>query len=108
MIRQSSFHSGRDAKSLVDATEIIVREPQGNRSRMILYLLGKRISKSGESPDAHSHRKVLPLYETSTHMLGIGIAAHNLHVAANALRRGVSRFIVIRRTVNLLQLRVIT
>jgi hypothetical protein len=75
---------------------------------MILQLFRERIGQASESADAHSHRKVLPLYETGAHMLWVGVATHDLHVATDAGCRGVALLVIAACAVDFLQLSIIT
>jgi hypothetical protein len=80
---------------------------KSNRVAVIVGLLGKSVRQSRESAHVHPHRKVLALYVTGAHMLGIGIAAHNFHIAANAGCWRIARLVLNYGTVDFLEHRVI-
>jgi hypothetical protein len=54
---------------------------------MIVHFFAESIGQASEAPNLHSHGEVLAFYVRRAHMLGIGIAAHNLHFAADTGRR---------------------
>jgi len=84
VIAQSSGHCRSDPQRLVNPGEIIVDEVQRHGEGVILDFLGKRIGEPRKPPHPHPHREVLPFHEGRAYMLGIGIAAHNFRVAADA------------------------
>jgi hypothetical protein len=83
VIAQTSSHAWRDPQSLVDSSEIVVYGVDRNQSRVILTFFTESIRQSGKAPHPHSHAQVVPLHVGCTHMIWVGIAAYNLHVAAN-------------------------
>ena len=75
---------------------------QRNRVPMIGKFLAESICQARKASHVHPHREILPLHETGTDVLRIGIAAHDFHVAADALRWRISRFTVIHCAVDFL------
>jgi hypothetical protein len=58
----------------MNATEIVVREVQGNGGFQMRQLLAERIREPRKSPHRHSHCEVLSLDKRSADLSGIGIA----------------------------------
>jgi hypothetical protein len=62
----------------MNATEIVIREMQGDGGFQVRSLLAERIRQSGESSASHAKGEVLPLHEASGDVLGVGIAGSDL------------------------------
>lgn len=90
------------------ATEIVVKEIQGNLMGMILKFLTESVGEASVAAHPHPHREVAAFHETCADVLGIGLATENASATANAGCRTVTRFgTVVRRAVDLNQHRVI-
>src|SRR5262249_28825206 len=107
MIANSSFHCGRYAQRRMHSAEVVVYKPNRYCGGMVLNLLSESICQPSESPNAHPYRKILPINKARADVLWIWIAAHNFHIAADALGRRIPRLILIHSAINLLQLCVV-
>jgi len=97
VISDSRFHRGRAAERLVDAAEIVEREPHCDGGPVVLPLLTESVRQPGEATNAHARAQIGPLDNRSADALRVGLAhdwdyLHGLHfggtVAAFAVRRG--------------------
>lgn len=84
MVTQARGHARSDPQRLVDSGEVIVYGVDRNHRLVILNFLRECVGQSGEAPHAHSHTQVVALHEGRAHALRVRIAAHYLHVTANA------------------------
>jgi hypothetical protein len=74
----------------VDAAEVVVREVQPERCRVVLQLLGEGIGQAGEAADAHPHGQVGALDVAGRDVLGIGATLDERLRRASADSRGVA------------------
>jgi galactose-1-phosphate uridylyltransferase len=72
VIRQTRFHRGRDTKSAVYATEVLVREMNRKRQFQVVQLFRERISQARKAAKLHPHGQVLALDKTG--QVGIRVA----------------------------------
>jgi hypothetical protein len=108
MITQATSHRRSDPQGLMDSGEVVVYGVDRNHSRVILNFLAERIGQSRKAPHAHSHAQVVPFYVGRAYVLGVGVAANGLHLAADAdCWRIAARLFIGWCAVNLLQLRVV-
>src|SRR5260370_39895161 len=90
MVSDSRFHRRCNTQCLVNASEIVVNEMQGQRVPHILDLLGMGVCEPREAPHLHPEREVIPLYVASGNLAGVRIA-RNLYLATpDTLRRAVT------------------
>ena len=61
MIGDPSSHCGRHSQRLVDAAEVVKREPARDRGPVVLPLLAKGIRKPGGPPVAHARAQIVAL-----------------------------------------------
>jgi hypothetical protein len=86
------------------ATEVVMHVVKRNHVTVIVHFLAVSVRQSGKAPHLHSHRQILTLYEAGAYILRVGITAHNLHIATDALRwRVAPRFFVGRRSIDFLE-----
>ena len=62
----------------MNATEIVIREVQGDGGFQVRQLLAERIGESGKAPHLHPHGQVLPLDKAGRDVVRIGIASPHL------------------------------
>src|ERR1035437_6138818 len=75
-----------------------MQKVQRNHVTVVLKLLAESVRQPREAPHGHAHRKVLALHVAGTHVLGVGITAHYLHIAPDAGRRTIAALIGIDRS----------
>lgn len=108
MIRNSCFHRGRDAKRLVNPTEIVMHVMKRNGMLQILKLLGKRIGQMCKSAHSHPHRRILSFDIARRNVSMIRIAFYDRFSRTHAHGWTVSGFrCVLNFAVNFLELCVI-
>ena len=61
VVRQSLRHRRRDAKRLMDAAEIEMRDEQSDRCKMLINSLAEPIRQPREAARRHAERQVFPL-----------------------------------------------
>ena len=61
MIRNTSFHRGRDAERLVRAAEIVVGEVQAVGAPQVVPLLAEGVGEAGHAAHLHTDREILAL-----------------------------------------------
>ncbi len=76
----------------MNATEIVIREVQGDGGFQVRQLLAERIGESGKAPHLHTHGQLLPLDKAGRDVVRIGIAGsgspvHTLDIIS-AIRGG--------------------
>jgi len=84
VIRQSGFHSWRDAQCRVYATEIVVKEIQGDLMGMVLKFLTESVSQASVTPHPHSHREVATFHERRADVLRVRITTKNASTTTDA------------------------
>jgi len=78
----------------MDADEVPIHEMNRYGVSVIVDLLRETIGEASKATHVHPHGEILPLYVAGADMLGVGVAAHGFHVATDADRRRVSRFVL--------------
>lgn len=63
MIRYARSHRGRYSQTLVNAAEIIKREPAGYSSPVVLPRLRESICETCEAPVTHPSAEISPTFE---------------------------------------------
>ena len=84
MVGNTGGHRRRHSQRLVDATEIVEREPASDSGPVILPLFREGIRQPSESPIAQARAQVTALHNRCTDAIRIGIAKdwdslHGLH-----------------------------
>lgn len=72
MIGDPSGHSGRSAKRLVHAPEVIPAVPEHHGSAVVLPLFTETVRQPSESPEAHAERKIRAFDYRSADAVGVG------------------------------------
>lgn len=72
MVGNSSGHRRRGPQRLVDAAEVVEREPQHAGRAVVLKLLAEGIRQARESPHAHTDAEILAFNVTGADALRIG------------------------------------
>jgi len=75
----------------MNATEIVIREVQGDGGFQMRQLLAESIGQPRKAPKLHSHGQVLPFDKAGGDMIGIGIASADFGYNLRDARRGVPR-----------------
>ena len=75
----------------MNATEIVIREVQGNGGFQMRQLLTESVRQPRESAHLHSHGQVLPFHEAGRNLIGVGVALSDFGYRLRDLRWGVPR-----------------
>ncbi len=76
----------------MNATEVVIREVQGDSGFKVRQLLAERIREPRKTSHRHSHGQVLPLYKRSADMVRVGIALSDFGYNPRDAWWGVPRF----------------
>src|ERR1017187_3699483 len=87
--------------------EIVGKVSKRNPRRVVLDLLGERISKSGESTDRHPNREIVALYVACVNVLRVRMTSNCVALAPKADGWAISLFAFFRDAINLHQLRIV-
>lgn len=96
MVCNVCSHRGSYAESLVNTTEVVVHEMEGNRMFVIFDFLREGIRQAREAAHLHSHGEVLALNVARRDMSPVGIARNRRRDGSNANRGAVARFFLSR------------
>jgi len=92
-ISNSGCHCWRHPQGLVDLAEIVVHIVECDCCCMVLKFFGERIGQTCEATYVHSHGQVLPLDIAGRNVIAVRVAANDLSFDADALGRGIPRFV---------------
>lgn len=82
MVGQPRFHSGCDAQTAMDATEVLIRKVNRQRKFEIVKLLAKRIGQAREASQLHPHGQVLSFHKTGRDVSETRIADSHLDITS--------------------------
>lgn len=77
----------------MNSSEVVIHIVKRNRVAHVIKLLAKTVRQSGESSHRHSHREVLPFYETGRDVVWVWVAGNRSRLASDTLAGAVTSII---------------